>query len=535
MKLLRVIWQASRSQLSTVVALSIFNGVGNALFVAWIGKLLSQHQPISTSIALAFALLACTIFVLDSSAKQLLVRLASRTTYLLRVSISRQILAMPLETIEKIGSPRLMAILTEDIVNLSVALHSLPNLCVSSATVLFCLLYLTWSSPTLVFLLGVILIIPYFVYRFLQRKAYTAMQEMLRERNKVFTLYKALIEGIQELKLNADRRTAFVQELLEPYARQVQNRIIESRTWHQITQLWSQAVFIALVIVALLWNTYHAGNPIDLTAYAFVILLSRGALANLLSLVPIWTDANTIIRQMESVEITLTLEHPPLTSPPPPKPEQIYLKMVQTTFRYSQRGQGEHFQIGPLNLEFRSGEIVFLTGGNGSGKTTLLKLLSGLYTPTEGSLCLNGETITTENYEAYRQNFSALWIDFFLFEQLLGISPAQIDERARLYLQQLQLDQKVTIAEGLLSTTELSHGQRKRLALLTAYMEDRPIYLFDEWASGQDPEFREVFYRQLLPDLKKRGKLVLVISHDDAYFDVADRRIHLDYGQVVAN
>ncbi|MGB3138144.1 MAG: hypothetical protein WBG38_15900 [Nodosilinea sp.] len=85
----------------------------------------------------------------------------------------------------------------------------------------------------------------------------------------------------------------------------------------------------------------------------------------------------------------------------------------------------------------------------------------------------------------------------------------------------------------MLSTLDLSQGQRKRLALLTAYLEDRPVYLFDEWASDQDPLFREVFYKQILLELKQRGKTVLVISHDDRYFYLADQLVKLEYGQRV--
>jgi putative ATP-binding cassette transporter len=91
----------------------------------------------------------------------------------------------------------------------------------------------------------------------------------------------------------------------------------------------------------------------------------------------------------------------------------------------------------------------------------------------------------------------------------------------------------VKVEDGKLSTTDLSQGQRKRLALLTAYLEDRPIYLFDEWAADQDPHFKNVFYRELLPALRARGKTVFVISHDDRFYDVADRLIKLDYGKIV--
>ena len=171
-------------------------------------------------------------------------------------------------------------------------------------------------------------------------------------------------------------------------------------------------------------------------------------------------------------------------------------------------------------------------GGNGSGKSTLAKLITGLYIPESGVVRINGNIVNDDNREWYRQHFSVVFSDFFLFERLLGITNPNLNVQAQEYLQQLRLERKVRIENDKLSTTQLSQGQRKRLALLTAYLEDRPIYLFDEWAFDQDPTFREIFYRQILPNLKQRNKAVLVISHDDHYFDLADRIIKLDYGTI---
>jgi putative ATP-binding cassette transporter len=171
-------------------------------------------------------------------------------------------------------------------------------------------------------------------------------------------------------------------------------------------------------------------------------------------------------------------------------------------------------------------------GGNGSGKTTLAKLLIGLYSPEEGEIRFGGKSITDENRDEYRQSFSVVFTDFFLFDSLLGLDNINIDGDARYYLEKLQLDQTVRVSDGVLSTINVSQGQRKRLALLTAYLEDRAIYLFDEWAADQDPVFKEIFYLQLLPELKARGKTVIVISHDDRYYHVADRIIKLDYGRI---
>ncbi len=202
------------------------------------------------------------------------------------------------------------------------------------------------------------------------------------------------------------------------------------------------------------------------------------------------------------------------------------------THSYHHEHDDSHFMLGPIKSTFRPSELVFLVGGNGSGKSTLAKIITGLYIPEGGEIRLDSELISDANRDDYRQLFSTVFADFYLFENLLGLEAADLDVRAQEYLEKLHLDHKVKISNGVLSTTAVSQGQRKRLALLTAYLEDRPFYLFDEWASDQDPQFKEVFYSQLLPDLKERGKAVLVITHDEEYFEVADRIIKLDYGKL---
>lgn len=209
------------------------------------------------------------------------------------------------------------------------------------------------------------------------------------------------------------------------------------------------------------------------------------------------------------------------------------IELIEVAHRYHREGEDHNFTLGPLNLLLKPGELVFLTGGNGSGKSTLALLLVGLYSPEGGRITLNGAVIGEANREEYRQRFSVVFSDFYLFESLLGLVESNVDERARAYLTQLQLDRKVTVADGVFSTVELSQGQRKRLALVTAYLEDRPFYVFDEWAADQDPLFKELFYTVVLSDLKARGKTVVVITHDDHYYHVADRCIRLEDGRIV--
>ena len=177
--------------------------------------------------------------------------------------------------------------------------------------------------------------------------------------------------------------------------------------------------------------------------------------------------------------------------------------------------------------------MIYLLGGNGSGKSTLAKIICGLYIPESGKVSLGGTEVKKGNLDAYRENFNAIFTDFYLFNDLSHLGTENVKEKAQKYLELLELDKKVKIVDNKLSTTSLSTGQRQRLGLLVAYLDDKPFYIFDEWAATQDPYYKEVFYRTLLPDLKSQGKTLLIITHDEKYFDGADRFIILQDGKMM--
>ena len=203
------------------------------------------------------------------------------------------------------------------------------------------------------------------------------------------------------------------------------------------------------------------------------------------------------------------------------------------TFTYHDDRDDHGFSLGPLDLTLRRGEIVVLAGGNGSGKTTLVKLLAGLYRPESGVVRIDGRAVANADGEAYRQLFSVVFADGYLFPDLRGLAADPIDEPARAGLDRLELAQWVSVRDGVFSTLDLSQGQRRRLALLGAWLEDRPFCILDEWAANQDPAFKQMFYNKLLPEMRSAGKGLLVISHDEDYFDVADRVIRLRDGRVL--
>jgi putative ATP-binding cassette transporter len=191
------------------------------------------------------------------------------------------------------------------------------------------------------------------------------------------------------------------------------------------------------------------------------------------------------------------------------------------------------FILGPVNVVIERGQIVFINGGNGSGKSTLVKMLLGLYPLHEGTLRLNGRPVDSGELSAYREQFSAIFSDFQLFRTLYGLQNPDRMKCTEL-LELFELAAKVRLNGNRFDTVDLSSGQRKRLALVAALLEDRPVIVLDEWAADQDPEFRRKFYRELLPLLKQQGKTIIAVTHDDNYYDVADRRITLSEGRVAA-
>jgi putative pyoverdin transport system ATP-binding/permease protein len=208
------------------------------------------------------------------------------------------------------------------------------------------------------------------------------------------------------------------------------------------------------------------------------------------------------------------------------------IRLVAVQHHYESEA-GEHgFELGPVDLSFDRGEVVYLTGGNGSGKTTFVKLLTGLYAPAAGYIHVDQTVIDDANRLAYRQLFSSVFSDFQLFDRPWGLDPARVAAVRDQYVARFGLAGKLDGDHERWNTLALSRGQRKRVALLVALMEDRPFYVFDEWAADQDPQFRRMFYTQVVPELRAAGKTVLVVSHDDRYFDLADRRIDLDLGRL---
>lgn len=535
MNLLKFLLRSCRGMIALTVVTALLSGACNAGLIALINRAVNGANSTATIWILAFGALLVGKLVTNFFSQYWLIQFFQRSIAELRQTLIRKILAVPLRQLEEIGAARLNAALTDDVNNITTALFSFPMLAVNMAILFGGAIYLGWLSKVLLLTLVVFAVFGAVSYRLLMSTAFRSLTSARDAEDRLFGHFRALTDGIKELKLHRNRRGTFMEHLQDTTGIfQKHNVAAEAR--FTLAHSWVHFLFFAMIGVVL----YMApgGHNIDrqvLTGYVLTALYLMGPLAGVMGNISILSRAAVSLRKVEALGLSLAANSSEECSVSRAEKEILFehLELAGVTHSYHSEKDDRHFTLGPINLKFHPGELAFLVGGNGSGKSTLAKIITGLYLPESGEIRMDGKPVTNQNRDDYRQLFSVVFADFYLFETLLGLTANNLDAHAQKYLKQLHLDHYVKVRDGVLSTTSLSTGQRKRLALLTAYLEDRSFYLFDEWASDQDPLFKDIFYTQLLPELKARGKTVLVITHDDKYFHHADRVIKLEDGKLV--
>ncbi len=545
MRVLAFVLRFDRGLLLLAVVASVAAGAAGAGLMGYIGSQFARQDRIGPLEIVAFV--ALTVFSLAAGlgARWILVRLVGRRLLRLQMELARRLLGTELPTLEDIGSARLLAVMTDDARSISEAMIRIPDLVISTALIAGCFAYLTWLSPLAVGVLLVIALPVVLLYRRFHRRFQRLLGRFFAVRDVRYRQYQALTDGSKELQVDGRLRRRFLDDHLEVKGeefRETQEQVIMA---NEVANSWSQTAYFVFVfaLLVLIRSDYVSGEILG--AYALIALYIRSALTQLTAVVPVWTQADQALGRVDTLGLVPAGDVP---SPEGPGGGQaggrgetgaddaVRIEVEDLSFRYDGEGDRYDFVLGPVSFELRSGEVVYITGGNGSGKTTLMKVLCALYQPTGGTVRCNGVDVTGPGRrDAYRERISVLFADGYLFEELIGLddaSPQGTDFANRL-LGELNLTAKVRVADGQLSTTRLSTGERRRLALLGAFLKDRQVYAFDEWAANQDPVFKRVFYQTLLPELRRRGKLVLVITHDDAYFGEADRILHLVDGRLV--
>lgn len=535
MNILKFLFHHARSLFVLTSLTAIVSGACGIGLIALVNTVLSRQGKFTRWMVAGFIALGLGRVITTFISQVFLAHFSQKAIANLRRELARKILAVPLREFEKIGVARFMVALTEDVMEVGNSLMMIPLSAVNLSLLLGGAAYLSWLSWKVAIGIFVLILIGAFIYRWFIGSGFRHLNLAREEADKLYGHYRALTEGVKELKLHRQRRGKFLTGDVQSVTENFSRHNISAEIRFVMGQGWSQLIFFALIgLLLFLLPMMQNMDPRALTGYVLMALFLMGPLAGVLGSLSAFGRATVSLQKIDKLGLSLAsraTEECPLTKP---EKESRFnrLELRGITHSYHNEKDDSRFILGPIDLAFRPGELVFIVGGNGSGKSTLAKIITGLYPPEGGELWLDGNVITDHNRDNYRQIFSAVFFDFFLFENLFSGDGADLDKHAQHYLTQLHLEHKVKVRDARFSTTDLSQGQRKRLALLAAYLEDRPFYLFDEWASDQDPQFKEIFYAQVLPDLKARGKAVVVITHDDRYFSYADRIVKLDYGQL---
>lgn len=515
---------------------SLASGACNAGLIGMVNHVLNHPGAPTMLIIAGFVSLGLGKVVTGFTSQVLLTKFSQGVIARLRQDLVRRILSVPLRHLESVGTPRLMVALTEDVLNITQALLAIPIVAVNVAILLAGAAYLGWLSWQMLLVMAAFGVVGGATYRYFVNRGFHQLALAREVEDKLFGYFRGLTEGVKELKLHRNRRGVFLNEQIQTTTESYQNFNVAAENRFTLAQSWSHLLIFAMIGLLLFLLPQMKGvSKETITGYIITTLYLMGPLQGLLSSFSIFGRANVSLQKIDDLGVSLAAapsDDCPIT-PAMGEPSFERLQLAGVTHAYHHEKEERNFTLGPIDISFQPGEVVFIAGGNGSGKSTLAKIITGLYPPEGGEIRLDGKVVDGGNRDDYRQLFSTVFADFYLFDMLIGLEKGNLDAQAKQHLAQLHLDHKVKVKNGAFSTTALSQGQRKRLALVTAYLEDRAIYLFDEWASDQDPMFKEIFYTQILPDLKSRGKTVIAITHDDKYFELADRLVKLDSGKIV--
>lgn len=548
MKIVWLLFRSNSGKTSAIVLLGLLSGVASTGLIAAANDSLYSGSTAKHALWLLALAFTCSVLIKVASsiaAGLLLGRSLQDITLKMCAELCRKVAATSLPKLEEIGGPRVMTCLTDDIDALSGAILTIPSFIIDIAMLSGCAIYLAWISRAAAMSVVVLVVLVTIPYRFLMATAHTAIRHVRDSRDTLFQHFRSLMDGIKEIKLHDGRKNAFLVEDVEGTSQFIRGQHIKAMNRYALAEGWSQLMyFILLGVVLFAFPSLYKVSSKTLTAYIFVALYMMGPIQNLVACVPSFIRGKASLDKLDELDLALVnsskvpagddsigktdlVDLSPLGTPP-------LVEFRNLVFRRGHRDDENAFMLGPLDLTLYPGEMVFIIGGNGSGKSTLAKVITGLYPPQSGEILVDGIPVSTDSQNAYRQLFSAVFSDFFLFNRLLGLDrSSEWAERTKEYMDALDLSKVVKLNGATFSTTSLSQGQRRRMALLVAYLEDRPIYVLDEWAADQDPEFRQIFYLKLLPELKEKGKTVVVITHDDRFFHLGDRVIKLDYGKVV--
>jgi len=429
---------------------------------------------------------------------------------------------------EKIGATRILNSVGKDAQTLSGTIPLLIGSVTSISIVIFLIIYTAFISITAFIILTVVTLIIFLITSKALMKSHNSIMEAWKQEVGFFAIYNDFLFGFQEIKLNKDRAKSIAEDFIALSKKTAKNKadaLVEITNFFSFLQTMLYILIGIMIFIVPILSTHFSKDILEI---ATTTLFLVGSLSATIQTIPSLSQGNVAAKQVLDIEEILKRGLNNEVKQYQFDKDVKSIELRDAVFKYDNK---EKFQLGPINFKFSKGKIYFVRGSNGSGKTTLLRLLVGLYSPEKGGVYINGQLLKNNLKTSYQNLFAVVFNDSHLFSKLYGISDESLEQLSDL-ISMMELNHKVEVKNKIFNTLDLSTGQRKRIALMVALMEDRNFIVLDEWAADQDPVFRKKFYKKILPSLKKQGKTVIALTHDDAYYDTADEIIKLENGKM---
>ncbi|ADP13079.1 multidrug transporter membrane component/ATP-binding component [Erwinia sp. Ejp617] len=525
MELLHIVYKQYRWPFILVIVLSLLSAALGIGLIAFINRELIVTLDASLMVLPQFLGLLLLLLAVTLASQLALTLLGHHFVCRLRGEFIKRILDTQVERIEQIGSASLLAALTGDVRNITYAFVRLPELIQGIILTVASAAYLSWLSPKMLMVTAIWVTVTLIGGWLLVARVYRHMATLRDTEDRLYADFQTIIEGRKELALNRQRAQQIFDNVYGENAKAYRHHIVRADTFHLSAVNWSNIMMLGAIGLAFwLANGLGWADTAVASTYSLTLLFLRTPMLSAVGALPTLLSAQVAFNKLSTFKLA---EYQADFPQPAAARNWQTLELRNLSFHYGDQG----FNVGPVNMTLKRGELVFLIGGNGSGKSTLAMLLTGLYQPVSGEILLDGQVVHPSAIDSYRRLFSAVFTEVHLFDRIMddGGQPAD-PALVQSWLARLQMQDKITLEGNRVLNLKLSKGQTKRLALLLAIAGQRDILLLDEWAADQDPHFRRIFYRELLPWLREMGITVFAISHDDHYFLHADRLLEMRAG-----
>ncbi|CAA9196287.1 cyclic peptide export ABC transporter [Flavobacterium collinsii] len=514
--------------------LAIISGLSGFAFITIINKIISNSITATETLSMQnyLYLFAATIVVFFISRRWLaggIIKLSQKIYWDIRKDVIKLILKAPYRKLQEYKE-EVYATLTTDVNNISNASLMIITFFSSLILIVACLIYMAFLSLKLLGVSAIVIAMGVLIYALRSKNSNKQLKEV-REMEKTFIgIFNSILNGAKEININPAKGTQIYDQKLMKVATTGETKYVNALLKYLNSEIISQVLFYGLISFILVFSGSVFQTPTAIkVSFTFVLLYLMGPIVSVMTIIPVINKAVVSLKKMQKLKEDLTkLEQLPQVEHKGQYRNFSDLKIRNYAFSYGE----DQFSVGPINFDINRNEVVFVYGGNGEGKTTFINTVLNLYNLDNGEAYIDGELVPLKEQDKIKNLFAPVFSDFYLFDAFYGITDVDYD-KVNKYLKLFELEGKVSVKDGYFSTTHLSTGQRKRMALISTLLEDRPIIVLDEWAADQDPHFRHKFYTEILQVLvQEEDKTIIAITHDDRYYNRADTLLKMEYGKL---